>query len=147
MKLKSPAFLDNQQIPFQYSCDGDNVNPPLEINDIPENAKSLVLIMTDPDAPGKTFTHWLMWNIPPQTKEILESDWPEGAEQGINDRGQLGYQGPCPPSGVHHYHFKLYALSSKLNVDPGIKKETLEREIDGLTIQKTELIGIYSRSN
>lgn len=147
MKLKSPAFLDNQQIPSQYSCDGDNVNPPLEINDIPENAKSLVLIMDDPDAPGKTFTHWLMWNIPPQTKEILESDWPEGAEQGINDRGQLGYQGPCPPSGVHHYHFKLYALSSKLNVDPGIKKETLEREIDGLTIQKTELIGIYSRSS
>lgn len=147
MKLKSPAFLDNQQIPSQYSCDGDNVNPPLEINDIPENAKSLVLIMDDPDAPGKTFTHWLMWNIPPQTKEILESDWPEGAEQGINDRGQLGYQGPCPPSGVHHYHFKLYALSAKLNLDTGIKKEALEREIEGLTIQKTELIGIYSRSN
>lgn len=147
MKLKSPAFLENQQIPFRYSCDGDDVNPPLELTDVPQNTRSLVLIMDDPDAPGKTFTHWFMWNIPPDTKEILESDWPEGAEQGINDAGELGYHGPCPPSGIHHYHFKLYALNVKLNLDLSISKEELEREIDSSIIQKAELIGIYSRSN
>ncbi len=147
MRIRSSAFDDNQKIPSVYTCDGDNMNPSLQISEVPENAQSLVLIVDDPDAPGKTFTHWLMWNIPPQTKEILESDCPEGAEQGLNDRGQLGYQGPCPPSGVHHYHFKLYALNRKLDVTSNITKNELEKEIDGCLIEKAELVGIYSRSS
>jgi len=145
VKLESSSFENNQNIPMTYSCDGDNINPPLEISGVPKNAKSLALIMDDPDAPGGTFTHWFMWNITTDTKEILEGDWPEGAEQGLNDRGELGYTGPCPPSGVHHYHFKLYALSKKLDILPSSTKEELEKEIENAFIAKSELVGIYSR--
>lgn len=147
MKLDSSSFENNQNIPKTYSCDGNNINPPLEISDVPQNAKSLALIMDDPDAPGGTFTHWLMWNITSDTKEILEGDWPEGAEQGLNDRGELGYTGPCPPKGTHHYHFKLYALSKKLDIPPNSKKQELEREIENSLIEKSELVGTYSRGN
>lgn len=147
MKITSPAFLENQQIPSTYSCDGDNINPPLETSDVPENAKSLALIMDDPDAPAGTFTHWLIWNISPETKEISEGDWPDGAEQGLNDGGELGYMGPCPPKGTHHYHFKLYALNKKLDVSSDIKKEELEKEIESALIEKSELVGTYSRQN
>lgn len=147
MKLTSSAFDDNQKIPEIYTCDGDNINPPLEIADVPENAKSLCLIMDDPDAPGETFLHWMIWNIPPSLKEIAENDWPEGAEQGENGAGELGYLGACPPSGVHHYHFKLYALNKKLEVTANITKSALEKEIDGSLIEKAELVGIYSRNS
>lgn len=147
MKLKSSAFSDGQPIPLIYSCDGDNINPPLEISDVPENARTLALVMEDPDAPHGTFTHWLMWNISPDTAEIMEGDWPEGAEQGINDGGELGYMGPCPPTGVHHYHFKLYALSKDLEVSASISKEELEKEIEDAFIAKSELVGTYSRQN
>src|SRR3990172_6846882 len=102
MKIKSSAFEENQLIPEIYTCEGDNINPPLEISGVPANAKSLALIMDDPDAPRGTFTHWLMWNIPPDTTKIQENDWVEGVEQGLNDGGELGYLGPCPPSGTHH---------------------------------------------
>jgi len=88
-----------------------------------------------------------MWNIAPDTKEILEGDWPENAEQGINDGGELGYMGPCPPSGVHHYHFNLYALSEKLDIPPNSTKEELEKEIEDALIAKSELVGTYSRQN
>lgn len=147
MRIKSSAFEESKEIPSVYSCDGDNINPPLEFSDIPENTKSLALIVDDPDAPDGTFTHWLMWNISPDTKNISEGDWPDGAEQGLNDRGELGYMGPCPPSGTHRYHFKLYALNDKLNVDASVTKEELEEEIDKHLIQKSELVGIFSRPN
>jgi Raf kinase inhibitor-like YbhB/YbcL family protein len=143
MKITSPAFEDSQMIPSLYTCDEDNINPPLEISDVPEDAKSLALIMDDPDAPKETFTHWLMWNIPPDTKRIEENDWMDGAEQGMNDGGEIGYMGPCPPSGVHHYHFKLYALNSMLDLRGEIKKEDLEREINDALIEKAQLIGLY----
>lgn len=143
MKITSPAFLDGELIPPTYTCDGDNVNPPLEISDVPEGTKSLALIMDDPDAPKETFTHWLMWNIPPNTRNIPENDWLDGAEQGLNDAGELGYMGACPPAGVHHYRFKLYALNSVLNLTGEIRKEDLEREINNSLIEKTELVGLY----
>lgn len=143
MKIMSPAFLDSEMIPLTYTCDGDNINPPLEITEVPEDTKSLVLIMTDPDAPKETFTHWLMWNIPPDTKRIEENDWTPGAEQGMNDAGELGYLGPCPPTGVHHYHFKLYALNQMLDLRGEVKKEDLEREINNCLIEKAELVGLY----
>lgn len=143
MRITSPAFEDNQMIPSTYTCDSDNINPPLEISDVPENTQSLALIMEDPDAPGGTFTHWLMWNIPPDTKTISENDWMDGAEQGMNDGGELGYMGPCPPTGIHHYHFKLYALSKKLDLKGDVKKQELEREINNNLTGKAELVGLY----
>lgn len=143
MRITSPAFEDNQMIPATYTCDSDNLNPPLNISDVPESTQSLALIMEDPDAPGGTFTHWIMWNIPPDTKTIEENDWLDGAEQGMNDGGELGYLGPCPPEGVHHYHFKLYALSKKLDLKGDVKKEELEREINNNLIGKAELVGLY----
>lgn len=145
MKLTSPAFEENQQIPPIYTCDGDGVNPPLEISGVPGNTQSLALIMDDPDAPGGTFTHWLMWNIAPNIKRIEENDWPEGAEQGENGAGELGYLGACPPTGVHHYHFKLYALNKKLDVTSNIVRDELEMEIEHGLIAKSELVGIYSK--
>ena len=147
MKIKSSSFDEGKMIPSIYTCEGDNINPPLEFSDVPPNAKSLALIMTDPDAPGGTFTHWLMWNIPPETGKIEENDWMEGAEQGLNDGGELGYMGPCPPTGVHHYHFKLYALNKKLDLSGDVEKASLEREIESGLIEKAELIGIYSLSS
>jgi Raf kinase inhibitor-like YbhB/YbcL family protein len=143
MKITSPAFEDGQMIPSIYTCDADNFNPPLEIKDVPEDTKSLALIMDDPDAPRGAFTHWLMWNIPPETKVIDENDWLDGAEQGINDGGQLGYMGPCPPEGIHHYYFKLYALKSTLDLSGDISKEKLEKEIEENLIDEAELVGIY----
>lgn len=145
MKIKSPAFEENQPIPPVYTCDGDNVNPPLQISDVPANAQSLALIVDDPDAPNGTFTHWLLWNMSPQNHEIAENSAPDGATQGTNGADQLGYLGACPPSGVHHYRFKLYALSKKLNVTQNISREELEREMEGNIIEKAELVGVYSR--
>lgn len=147
MKLKSSAFEENQPIPTIYTCDGDNINPHLDISDVPPNAQSLVLIVDDPDAPNGTFTHWMVWDILPQTREISENSFPEGSVQGINSAGQVGYIAPCPPSGLHHYYFKLYALNRKLDVTQNISREELEREIDGSIIEETEIVGTYSRAN
>jgi len=143
MNITSMAFEEGQMIPSVYTCDSDNFNPPFSISNVPAQTKSLALIMDDPDAPRGTFTHWLMWNIPPDTKIIDENDWPEGAEQGINDGGQLGYMGPCPPEGVHHYHFKLYALSSVLNLPGDTTREKLENEIEKNLLEEAEIVGLY----
>jgi len=143
MKITSPAFEDGDMIPATYTCDSDNVNPPLVISDVPEGTQSLALIMDDPDAPGEAFTHWIMWNIPPSTKRIEENEWLDGAEQGMNDGGDLGYSGPCPPEGIHRYYFKLYALSAVLDLKGEINKELLEREINDNLIEEAELIGLY----
>lgn len=145
MKLKSPAFEEGQLIPPIYTCDGDNINPPLEITDVPANAQSLALIVDDPDAPNGTFTHWLLWNMSPLTREISENISPGVASQGMNGAGQQGYLGACPPSGVHRYHFKLYALNKNLDVTLNISREELEEEIEGSVIERAELVGIYSR--
>src|SRR3989344_3122442 len=140
MKIKSPAFEENQTIPIIYTCDGDNINPHLDISEVPPSAQSLVLIMDDPDAPDGTFTHWMVWDIPPQTLEISENSFPEGSTQGINSAGQVGYFAPCPPSGLHHYHFKLFALNRKLDVTQNISREELEGEMDGAIIEETETV-------
>ncbi|MBI2621095.1 MAG: YbhB/YbcL family Raf kinase inhibitor-like protein [Candidatus Levybacteria bacterium] len=147
MKIKSPVFSENQIIPTIYTCDGDNINPHLDILETPANAQSLALIMDDPDAPNGTFTHWMMWNISPQIKEIPEGGVPEGAIQGLNSGGRVGYFPPCPPTGMHHYYFKIYALNRKLNITPNISREELEREIDGSIIDKAQLVGTYQRGN
>ncbi len=145
MKITSPVFDDGKLIPKLYTCDGDNINPPLEIIDVPQGATTLTIIMDDPDAPGRTFTHWLVWNIPTNITNIEENNFPEGSVQGLNDRSKTGYTGPCPPNGTHRYFFKLYALSKKLNVSWDISKEELEEEIEKSLIEKAQLIGLYKR--
>jgi Raf kinase inhibitor-like YbhB/YbcL family protein len=145
LKLSSPAFKHNGSIPIKYTCDGADVNPPLTIENIPSSAKSLALIVDDPDAPAGTWVHWVLWNIGPDTKEIGENTVPSGALQGVNDFRKHDYGGPCPPSGTHRYFFKLYALDMKLGLGPKTNKAELERAMKGHIIAQGELIGQYKR--
>ncbi len=145
MKLESPVFTHNQYLPTKYTCDGTSVNPSLKIADVPDNAKSLVLIMDDPDAPNGDFVHWIMWNIDPKTIEITEDSVPTGATQGINSGGENKYYPPCPPTGAHRYFFKLYALDTKLDLPPTTDKTQLLAATQGHIVNQTEIIGLYSR--
>lgn len=144
MKIVSSAFENNAKIPAKYTCDGENINPPLSFIDVPENAKSLVLIMDDPDAPRRTFVHWILFNLDPEISEIKENSVPQGALSGKTTIGKVNYIGSCPPSGTHRYFFKLYALDTILNLN-NPDKETLEKSIQDHIIEKSELIGLYSR--
>lgn len=144
MRITSTKFNNNETIPIKYTCKGENINPDLEFEDIPEGTKSLVLIVDDPDAPGGTWTHWTMWNIPPNTKTISENSVPEGAVQGVNSSGNAGYAGPCPPSGTHHYHFKLYALDKILDLPTDTAKGQLGQTIVNHFIAQAELLGTCS---
>ena len=145
MKITSLAFEHNSEIPSIYTCDGENVNPPLEFIDVPNNAKSLVLIVDDPDAPMGTFVHWVLFNVSPKSKGIKENSNPDSAIQGLNSANKTGYMGPCPPSNTHRYFFKLYALDITLDVPRNATREMLEKTMQGHIIDKAELIGLYSR--
>jgi Raf kinase inhibitor-like YbhB/YbcL family protein len=144
LNISSPSFKHEGLIPKTYTCEGSNINPPLVIEGIPEEARSLALIVEDPDAPGGTFDHWLIWNIPP-VKLIPENARP-GLE-GINSKGQLGYTGPCPPSGTHRYFFKVYAVNVLLDTQKGATKEKLEFALKNHTISDGEMIGLYKKTN
>ncbi len=144
--LHSPAFDRQQQIPRKYTCDGNDINPPLRIEHIPMAAQSLALIVDDPDAPRGTWVHWVLWNIDPSRSEISEGSVPAGAVEGVNDFGNLGYGGPCPPSGTHRYFFRLYALDAAIPLDKGITRKDLEKAMKGHVLGQAELIGLYSRS-
>ena len=145
LKLSSPAFQHNQMIPSKHTCDGADVNPPLVIENVPPEAKSLALIMDDPDAPAGTWVHWVVWNIDPGTHEIRENSAPSGAMQGINDFRKHNYGGPCPPSGTHRYFFKLYALDVTLTLGQNTAKAALERAMKGHVVVQSQLIGLYKR--
>lgn len=148
MLITSPSFLNSQPIPKKFTCDGGNINPELQIQNIPGEAKSLALIVDDPDATGgRTFTHWLLWNIDPKTTLIKEESKPPESIEGKNDFGRIGYGGPCPPPGSkpHRYFFKLYALRAVLDLPEGAKKGELESEISKHLVEKSELIGLYQR--
>lgn len=145
MEINSPAFGNNATIPVKYTCDGEGINPPLTFRGIPEQTKNLVLIIDDPDAPMGTFTHWLVFNIDPTIKQIGEGSLPEGSLQGINSAGKISYMGPCPPSGIHHYHFKLSAVDEKLNLSTGATKEKVEKEMQNHIISQAELVGLYGK--
>lgn len=149
-KLTSPAFEDEGMIPKKYTCDAEDISPPLTWESVPEGTKSLAIICDDPDAPMGTWVHWVLFNLPPDTKEILEKvstteTLENGAKQGTNDFGNIGYGGPCPPRGTHRYFFKLYALDTILNHEAGIKKADLLNEMEGHIIFETQLMGKYSR--
>ncbi len=151
MSLKiTSVFRNNSFIPSKYTCEGENVNPPLKIDGVDEKVISLAVIMDDPDAP-KTFVHWVAWNIlptggiPDAIPKKPEVKSPMEMVQGKGGFGSIGYKGPCPPRGhgVHHYHFKIYALDSKFVLKPGSTKKALERAMKGHILQQGELIGLY----
>lgn len=145
MRIESMAFKNNEMIPRKYTCDGENINPPLLISDVPENTKSLVLIVDDPDAPSGTWIHWTVWNIGPEVTEIPENSIPEGAVEGMTDSGRPGYGGPCPPSGTHRYFFKLFALDINLDLSPSVRAEDIKKEMEASILAKAQLVGLYSR--
>ncbi|MBI2653981.1 YbhB/YbcL family Raf kinase inhibitor-like protein [Candidatus Woesearchaeota archaeon] len=144
MKITSSAFVNNGVMPSEFTCDGEDLSPLLSISDVPSNAKSLVLIMDDPDAPVGTWDHWIVFNMPASTKEIPKGTEPDGIA-GRNSWGRTGYGGPCPPSGTHRYFFKLYALDTELNLPEGTTKKEIERAMQGYIIAQAQLIGLYKR--
>ncbi len=145
LKVSSPAFEHNSFIPEKYTCDGKDVNPSLLIENIPSKTRSLALIVDDPDAPGGTWVHWVLWNIPPETKEIRENSVPKNSQQGLNDFRKHNYGGPCPPPGTHRYFFKLYALDTTINLSPNSTKADLEKAVQGHVIEQAQIIGLYKR--
>ncbi len=144
MKIISSAFQHNSKIPSKYTCDGENISPPLSFVDVPENAKSLALIMDDPDTRMGTFVHWVLFNIDPKTKGINENFVASSISQGLNSANNRGYVGACPPTGIHRYFFKLCALDAILNLTNS-DKAAVEKSMQGHILEKAELIGLYSR--
>lgn len=150
IKLTSAAFAEGTMIPKRYTCDGENVSPALAWTPVPAVTKSLALICDDPDAPMGTWVHWVLFNIPKDTKELLanvpaQHSLPSRAIHGTNDFRKLGYGGPCPPSGTHRYFFNLYALDSKLELQPGVTKEELLKSMEGHVLAEGQLMGKYVR--
>lgn len=145
MHITSSAFTEAQHIPTEYTCDGQNINPPLTISEVPENAKSLAIIMDDLDSPNGNFVHWLIWNIGSKTDEILEGKIPPGAMEGTNSFAKKGYGGPCPTVGEHRYFFRLFALDETLSLSAGATREKLEAALQGHILARAEFYGVYKR--
>ena len=151
LEIKSPAFENNTSIPSKYTCEGDNINPPLKVSGVPEATKSLILIMDDPDVPKNLrpdgiFDHWIIFNIPPTLTEIEEGSEPPGIP-GLNGTGSHGYIGPCPPDKEHRYFFKLYALDTILPPPSIVTKKEIESAMDGHVIEEAELVGLYNKKH
>jgi Raf kinase inhibitor-like YbhB/YbcL family protein len=144
MQLTSQAFTEGGKIPDKYSKYGENKIPPLHIEGIPERARSLALIVDDPDAPSGTFNHWLLFNVDPHTRDIKEDSIPVMATQGRNDWGEVEYGGPRPPSGEHRYFFKAFALDTVLPLGRGVKRADLEREMKDHILDSATLMGKYA---
>ena len=145
MRITSPAFKHQEAIPSKYTCDAEDLNPPFVFSDMPASAKSLVLIHDDPEATAGTWVHWTLWNIAPDTRELRENSVPVGAVQGITSFENYKYGGPCPPSGTHHYRFKLYALDIMLDLPVSTNAEALETAMQGHILAQAGLVGLYQR--
>lgn len=140
--ITSTAFDEGELIPRRYTCDGDNINPPLDVENMPDGTQTIALIMEDPDAPNGVFTHWTAWNLPP------DISIPEGRQHtmnGTNSGGKAGYIGPCPPSGTHRYYFYVYALDAALLLSNGAERKELEKEIQKHVLASGSLMGKYER--
>ena len=146
MKISSPAFMNGGKMPARFAYNHENYSPPLTFSEIPPNAQSLALIMDDPDAVCGTWVHWVMWNISPQTTGIPEDSVPDKAVEGVTNFRGKGYGGPCPPSGIHRYFFKLYALDTVLNFDDNSTASVLEEKMKDHIIEQAELYGLYSKT-
>ena len=150
MKITSSVFKDGGLIPSKYTCDGDDISPPLRWEGVPEGAQSVALICDDPDAPMGTFVHWVLFNLPAEVKGLAEGvpadkTLPNGGVQGVTDFGRVGYGGPCPPSGTHRYFFKIYALDTKLDLPAGSRKSQLLKAMEGHILAQGQLVGKYKR--
>lgn len=146
MKIVSQAFGHNEIMPAKFTCDGENVNPPLSISEVPEGTASLVLVVDDPDAPGGTFTHWIVYNLDPTVSEIAENNLKDEEFRGKNSFGTFDYGGPCPPRGMHHYRFKLYALDTMLTLyKPDL--DELTNAMDAHILDQAELVALYKRAS
>jgi len=150
INLTSSAFESGEMIPTKYTCDGRDVSPPLSWSGIPDSAESIALIADDPDAPGKTWVHWVLFNLPADVTSLEENVSKEatlenGAVQGITDFGRHGYGGPCPPGGTHRYFFKIYALDTALDIDSNVSKSDVVNAMDGHILAKGKLMGKYQR--
>ena len=150
LKLTSTAFNDGEMIPGKYTCDGANISPPLSWSGVPANAKTMALVCDDPDAPGKTWVHWVAYDLPTSTDSLPENvskdeKLPGGSKQGTNDFKKIGYGGPCPPSGTHRYYFKVYALDAETSLSAGATKDQLLKAIDGHIVAQGQLTGKYKR--
>ncbi|MGA2668614.1 MAG: YbhB/YbcL family Raf kinase inhibitor-like protein [Ignavibacteria bacterium] len=150
INITSVTFDEGGLIPSKYTCDDQNMSPPLSLSSVPDTAKSLALICDDPDAPSGTWVHWVMYNIPPQTKELPEGipakkELPDGTKQGLNDFHDIGYGGPCPPGGTHRYFFKIYALDTELKAGSDITKQDLLDMMKDHILAQGQLMGKYSR--
>jgi len=150
LQLSTTAFPAGGTIPKKFTCDGADVSPALSWTDTPAGTQSLALIVDDPDAPGRVWVHWVLYNLPGATQKLPEGvgkdpELADGSRQGRNDFGRLGYNGPCPPRGpAHRYFFKLYALDSKLDLKPGSTKSDVERAMKNHVLAQTELMGSFS---
>jgi Raf kinase inhibitor-like YbhB/YbcL family protein len=150
IELKSAAFKEGAMIPKLFTCDGKDISPPLSWSGVPADAKSIALIMDDPDAPRGTWVHWVLFNIPPNEKGLAENaprsaSLPNGAKHGANSWPKLGYGGPCPPSGTHRYYFRVYALDTVLALRSGITKAQLLKAMAGHILAEGQLVGRYRR--
>ena len=150
----SSAFKDGDFIPKKYACEGQDINPEIVVSNVPEGAKTIAIICEDPDAPIGTFVHWILWNVPVNGSSVKIPEGirkveklPDGTMQGYNDFGKIGYNGPCPPKGhgVHHYHFKVYAVNNVLELKGKITKKELEKALSGKILAQAEIIGLYER--
>jgi hypothetical protein len=144
ISITSPAFKAGGDIPAKFTCNGTNIGPELQISGVPNEAKSLVLIVDDPDAPRGLFTHWIVWNIDPKTTRVAENGTPTAGVQGTNDFGKNNYGGPCPPSGTHRYFFKIFALDTKLDLKPSAHRPELDAAMRGHVLAQGELMARYS---
>ena len=146
MILTTPAFKNGEPIPKKFTCEGGDMNPELHVENLPQGAKSLALLVEDPDAPGGTFVHWIVWNIDPLAAFIKEESKPMKSVEGTNSGARMGYMGPCPPPGApHRYFFKVYALDIQISLMPGAKKEEFKAAITGHVLTDAELMGTYQR--
>ena len=150
IKVNSTAFQEGGIIPKQYTCDGQNISPPLAWDSVPANAQALALIADDPDAPGKTWVHWVVFDMPATTKSLPENVPPQetiagGGKQGTTDFRKVGYGGPCPPSGTHRYYFKVYALDKELGLDNKATKDQVLKAMEGHILAQGQLMGRYKR--
>lgn len=150
MQVRSSAFKEGEPIPQQYTCAGEDISPPLSWEPGPEGTRSMAVIVDDPDAPGGTFVHWVLYDLPGNTRELPENmprdkTLPDGAKQGMNSFKKLGYSGPCPPGGTHRYFFKVYALSAKTNLPPGKSKVDLLDAMEGHVLAQGQIMGTYRK--
>jgi Raf kinase inhibitor-like YbhB/YbcL family protein len=150
IELISRSFGEGESIPSKFTCDGANVSPQLSWNCSVEGVKTFVLIVEDPDAPSGNFTHWLVYNIPADVNLLMENSTPtknvrDEVLMGTNDFGRIGYGGPCPPSGTHHYYFRMYGLNTAVHLDSGATKREVLKKMEGHIIARAELMGTYQR--